>query len=199
LELYFSQQIISEGSVIHDDALSSVNSPQQEVDLSRVNGWRIERMSTKESSAVSNTTASGPTRRTFLDWLVGGSALATLGAIIYPIIRFMTPPRVVESTENTVVAAKLAEVPPNSGKIFKFGNKPGIVIRTASGELKAFSAVCTHLDCIVQYRSETKQIWCACHNGQYNVSGKNIGGPPPRPLEEFKVNTRGDDIVVTKA
>jgi len=137
-------------------------------------------------------------RRSFLDYLLGTSALATLGAIIYPIIRFMSPPQIVESAENSVVAAKLSELPPNSGKIFKFGNKPGILVRTASGEFKAFSAVCTHLDCIVQYRDDTKQIWCACHNGQYNLSGKNIGGPPPRPLEEFQVNTRGDEVVVTR-
>ncbi len=138
------------------------------------------------------------TRRTFLDYLLGTSALATLGAILYPIFRFMSPPRVIESTENSVVAAKLNEVPINSGKIFKFGNKPGILVRTVEGELKAFSAVCTHLECIVQYRPDTKQIWCACHNGQYNLNGKNIGGPPPRPLEEFKVNARGEDIVVTR-
>jgi cytochrome b6-f complex iron-sulfur subunit len=140
-----------------------------------------------------------PSRRRFLDYLLGTSAIATLGAIVYPIFKFMSPPQVVESTENSVVAAKLGEVPVNSGKIFKFGNKPGILVRTPEGELKACSAVCTHLECIVQYRPDTKQIWCACHNGQYNLSGKNIGGPPPRPLEEFKVNTRGDDIVVTRS
>jgi len=140
-----------------------------------------------------------PPRRTFLDILLGTSALATLGAIVYPIFRFMSPPQIVESTESSVVAAKLSEVPPNSGKIFKFGNKPGILVHTTSGEFKAFSAVCTHLECIVQYRDDTKQIWCACHNGQYNLSGKNIGGPPPRPLEEYKVNTRGDEVVVTRA
>jgi Rieske Fe-S protein len=143
--------------------------------------------------------ALGPTRRRFLDYLLGTSVVATLGAIVYPIIRFMSPPSVIESTENSVVAAKLAEVPVNSGKIFKFGSKPGILVRTESGELKAFSAVCTHLECIVQYKPETKNIWCACHNGQYNLNGKNIGGPPPRPLEEYKVNTRGDEIVVSKA
>lgn len=139
-----------------------------------------------------------PTRRSFLDYLIGSTAVATLGAIVYPIYRFMSPPRIVESAENSVVAAKLSEVPVNSGKIFKFGNKPGILVHTAAGEFKALSAVCTHLECIVQYRNETKQIWCACHNGQYNLSGKNIGGPPPRPLEEYKVNIRGDDVVVTR-
>ena len=140
-----------------------------------------------------------PARRSFLDYLLGTSAVATLGAIVYPILRFMSPPQIVESAENSVVAAKLSEVPPNSGKIFKFGNKPGILVHTAQGEFKAFSAVCTHLECIVQYKEDTKQIWCACHNGQYNLSGQNIGGPPPRPLEEFKVNTRGDDVVVTRS
>lgn len=111
----------------------------------------------------------------------------------------MAPPQVVEAMQNSVVAAKLSELPPNSGKIFKFGNKPGLLVHTPSGELKAFSAVCTHLECIVQYRPDTKQIWCACHNGQYNLSGENIGGPPPRPLQEFPVNKRGDDIVVNRS
>lgn len=139
------------------------------------------------------------TRRKFLDYLLGTSVIATLGAIFYPIIRFMAPPQVVEAMQSSVIAAKLSELPPNSGKIFKFGSKPGIIVRTANGELKAFSAVCTHLDCIVQYSPEKKQIWCACHNGQYNLNGENIGGPPPRPLQPYPVNKRGDDIVVNKA
>ena len=153
----------------------------------------------RRDSKANLTAPHSPARRSFLDYLLGTSAVATLGAIVYPILRFMSPPQIVESAENSVVAAKLSEVPPNSGKIFKFGNKPGILVHTAQGEFKAFSAVCTHLECIVQYRDDTKQIWCACHNGQYNLSGQNIGGPPPRPLEEFKVNTRGDDVVVTRS
>lgn len=140
-----------------------------------------------------------PARRKFLDYLLGTSAVATLGAILYPILKFISPPRIIESTQNSVVAGKITEFPVNSGKIFKFGNKPGILVHTATGELKAFSAVCTHLECIVQYKSETKQIWCACHNGQYNLEGKNIGGPPPRPLEEYTVNNRNGDLVVTKS
>lgn len=149
-----------------------------------------------------NSGFSGPpdkNRRRFLDYLLGTSAFATLAAIFYPILRFMTPPHIVEAAQSSVVAAKVNELAPNSGKIFKFGSKPGLIIKTASGELKAFSAVCTHLDCIVQYRSDTKQIWCACHNGQYNLNGENIGGPPPRPLEEYSVNQRGDDIVVNSS
>ena len=138
-------------------------------------------------------------RRRFLNYLLGTGFVATLIAIFYPIIKFITPPQVIEATQNSVTAGKVSELALNSGKIFKFGNKPGILIRSVSGEFKAFSAVCTHLDCIVQYEPEKRQIWYACHNGQYNLSGQNVGGPPPRPLEEFVVNTRGDEIVVSKA
>ena len=152
-----------------------------------------------------NTTGTRPdrsveltSRRRFLDYLLGTSAFATLAAIVYPIVRFMAPPHVVEAIQNSVVAAKLSELPPNSAKIFKFGSKPGLLVRTATGELKAFSAVCTHLDCIVQYRPDTKQIWCACHNGFYDLNGQVVSGPPPRPLQEFQVNVSDEEIVVTR-
>lgn len=142
---------------------------------------------------------SDPSKRRFLDYLLGTSAFATLAAIVYPIFRFMVPPEIVEAQQNAVSVGKNAEYPANSGKIFKFGSKPGIMIRTEAGDLKAFSASCTHLDCIVQYDPASKQIICACHNGIYDLTGKNIGGPPPRPLEEFTVNVKGDDITVTKS
>jgi Rieske Fe-S protein len=143
--------------------------------------------------------ASIPARRKFLNYLLGTSVVATLGAILYPIFRFMVPPEIVEAQSNSVVAGKVNDLPTNSGKIFKFGSKPGILIKTVSGEILAFSASCTHLDCIVQYDPNQKAITCACHNGKYDLTGKNISGPPPRPLEEFTVNVKGDDITVTKA
>ena len=143
--------------------------------------------------------ASIPARRRFLNYLLGTSAVATLGAILYPIFRFMVPPEIVEAQSNSVLAGKINDIAANSGKIFKFGSKPGILIKTASGDIKAFSASCTHLDCIVQYDPNQKAITCACHNGKYDLTGKNISGPPPRPLEEFTVNVKGDDITVTKA
>lgn len=138
-------------------------------------------------------------RRSFLNYLLGTSAGATLVAVFYPMIKFVIPPHIAESLQNSVIACKVSELLPNAGKIVKFGNKPVILIRTQAGDLKAFSATCTHLDCIVQYRPEEKGIWCACHNGRYNLNGQNISGPPPRPLEAYAVNVRGEDIVITKA
>lgn len=140
----------------------------------------------------------GVSRRSFLDYLLGTGFLALLSAIFYPIIRFILPPAIPEASTNRVVAGKVGELTANSGKIFRFGNDPGILINTPRGELRAFSAICTHLACTVQYRPDLEHIWCACHNGHYDLHGKNIAGPPPRPLEHYNVSVSGQDVIVTK-
>ena len=138
-------------------------------------------------------------RRNFINWLLGTSAGGFVLTIAYPIFRYLGPPPSVEAaTVSVTLPTAPADVPPNSGQIFKFGNRPGILIRTPAGELRAFSAVCTHLACTVQYRGDFGHIWCACHNGHYSLTGANIAGPPPRPLERYTVRTRGNEIIVSK-
>jgi cytochrome b6-f complex iron-sulfur subunit len=138
------------------------------------------------------------TRGSFLTWLLGTSLGATLLAAIYPVFRFVIPPEVAEAPVNRVLAAKLSELPVNAGKIFRFGAKPAILVRTPAGDVRAFSAQCTHLNCTVQYRPDFQHIWCACHNGHYDLQGKNIAGPPPRPLESYRVDIAGDEVFVSK-
>jgi len=141
----------------------------------------------------------GLSRKRFIDWLLGTSAGGLLIAVLYPVTRYIVPPDIPETAVNSVVLkVKPEDVATNSGEIFRFGSKPGLLVRTAAGELRAFSAVCTHLGCTVQYRGDEGDIWCACHNGHYDLNGRNIAGPPPRPLEEYAVNVRGDQIVVTR-
>ena len=138
-------------------------------------------------------------RRRFLDSLLGTGFVSSIVAIAYPAWRYLIPPASGEPATHSVVAAQASQVTPNSGLLFKFGSKPGLLIRTPDGTLQAFNAVCTHLDCTVQYQSETSQIWCACHNGFYDLAGNVVPGPPPRPLERLVVNQSGDDVVVSRA
>ena len=140
-----------------------------------------------------------PTRRGFVNWFLGTTAGALLIAILYPVSRYLIPPKVGESSAASVILDfKPADMPPNTGRIVKFGSRPALLIRTPAGELRAFSAVCTHLNCTVQYRPDLGHIWCACHNGHFDLNGKNIAGPPPRPLEGFSVNVAGNQLVITK-
>ncbi len=149
-----------------------------------------------DNEAVTHSGESG--RRSFLNWLLGLWTMGVGAAILYPILRYMVPPDVPEAATLSVTDGKASMLLPNSGRVFPFGSAPAIVIRTPAGEYRAFSAVCTHLACTVQYRPDLQHIWCACHNGHYDLHGRNIAGPPPRPLEPYEVNIRDDAIVVSK-
>ncbi len=137
-------------------------------------------------------------RRKFLNTLLGLGGIGGVFSIFYPIVSYLNPPKSAEPKVNSVKAGKDVDFPSNSSKIIKFGRKPVILIKTEDKQYKALSASCTHLDCIVQYKSDTKQIWCACHNGVYDLSGRNISGPPPRPLDAYDVKVVKDEIVITK-
>ncbi|MBI4735136.1 MAG: Rieske 2Fe-2S domain-containing protein, partial [candidate division NC10 bacterium] len=107
-------------------------------------------------------------RRGFVNFLLGSGFGAMAVWMLYPVLRYLIPPKSGEPTIASVpVPWKPAEIKANSGRIFKFGSQPGILVKTPAGELRAFTAICTHLACTVQYREEKQDIWCACHNGIY--------------------------------
>ncbi len=137
-------------------------------------------------------------RREFLKYILGGALIAWVGAVVYPILSYLKPPKQGEVEVSSVKVGKLSDIAKDSGTIVRFGSKPVILIRTAADQLVAYSAVCTHLDCTVQYRKDFGVIWCACHNGKYDLTGRNISGPPPRPLDEFRVVVQGGEVFISK-
>ena len=130
--------------------------------------------------------------------ILGTSLLGWIGSVLYPVISFLIPPKIVEAKISSMKAGPATDFQSNSGKILKFGRKPVILIKKSDDSFAAFAATCTHLDCIVQYRTDTQQILCACHNGIYDLNGRNVSGPPPRPLEQFSVNIIDNEIVVSR-
>ncbi len=140
----------------------------------------------------------GTPRRRIVEGILGGGLLASFVSFLYPVLRYLIPPRVADLGGDQVVAARVGDLKPNSSKIFRFGTRPALLLMTVEGEYRALSAVCTHLSCTVQYRSDLHQVWCACHNGLYDLNGRNVSGPPPRPLEVFQAHVRGDEIVVSR-
>ena len=147
-----------------------------------------------------------PERRRFLNWLLGTSFGALMVSVLYPIARFVSPPRIPEPS-TAQIEAGVTDDPTFREKAFKivrFGADPVIVVRAADDDYRAFSATCTHLDCIVGYQKDRNRLWCNCHGGAYDLTGRNIAGPPPRPLTAFKVNLApksggASTIVVSKA
>ena len=129
-------------------------------------------------------------RRRFLNWFLGTAAGALLASVLYPVLRFISPPVIPEATTAEVEAGLVndPELIEKGFKIVRFGAEPVIVVRVSDTEYRAFTATCTHLDCIVEYRRDRHLIWCNCHNGQYDLNGRNVAGPPPRPLTAYRVH-----------
>jgi Rieske Fe-S protein len=142
-----------------------------------------------------------------VSWFLRTAAGAFAASVFYPVARFLSPPRMPESTTAEVEAgpANDPELLEKGFKIVRFGAEPVIVLRVAEDDFRAFAATCTHLDCIVEYRRDRQMIWCNCHNGQYDLTGRNVAGPPPRPLAAYRVHLvarRPDEpatVVVQKA
>jgi Rieske Fe-S protein len=129
-------------------------------------------------------------RRTFLSWLLGTSFGAMFASVVYPVARFLSPPDIPEASTRQVEAGAVndPELLDKGFKILRFGNEPVILVRVNEDEFRAFAGTCTHLDCIVEFHKEPGRIWCNCHNGEYDLGGRVVAGPPPKPLESFEVD-----------
>jgi Rieske Fe-S protein len=135
------------------------------------------------------------TRRQFLNGLLGGWLGGLAALFLYPVLRFVFPPER-EPEQVLLPLTDYGSLEPGAIKNFAWGSKPGMLKKTAGGELIAFVSVCTHLDCNVAYLPDQKKFFCACHEGWYDENGVNIGGPPPKPLRRLVVTTEGENLVV---
>ncbi|MCX7761864.1 MAG: Rieske (2Fe-2S) protein [Candidatus Kryptonium sp.] len=130
-------------------------------------------------------------RRKFLEGIV---KLGIIGAF-YSFFKIFVP-GTLKSQEKPIKIGKVDEFKPDTGKIIRIDKKPVLLLRLENGEFRAFSGFCTHNNCIVQYRSDMKAIWCACHKGKFDLEGKNIEGPPPRPLDRFRVIIEKGEVYI---
>ncbi|MCC7159507.1 MAG: Rieske (2Fe-2S) protein [Ignavibacteria bacterium] len=138
------------------------------------------------------------TRRDFLNYIFSVGLFGWLGSVLYPLYSFVSSSKLKIDDISYINLGVNNEMEINSSKLFKINKKPAILIKTKDGELKALSAVCTHLQCTVQFNKEENALRCPCHFGKYDLSGKNVSGPPPNPLTQYEVFVKNDIILVRK-
>lgn len=137
-------------------------------------------------------------RRDLFRNLLRGGVAALAGAILYAVFRHWRRPSDAEPGNLTVVAGRTEELAVNSGKIFQFGRHPALLILGPDGEYRAMSDICTHMGCALRYLPTMQQVWCSCHSGFFDLEGRVVSGPPPRPLERYLVQVRGSEIIVSR-
>ena len=96
-----------------------------------------------------------------------------------------------------VRVAAASEVAPGSSLVFSYPTEHArcLLVRMPDGELLAYSQACTHLSCAVVPRVAEGVLHCPCHEGYFDLkTGKNIAGPPPRPLPRILLAVEGDDV-----
>lgn len=138
------------------------------------------------------------TRRSFLDWLLTAGLVGWAIGFIAPVLSYVWPAQRRGPSVQTVSAGKAKEIAEWQSKIVAVSGQPVIVIHVPQG-FRAFSAICTHLGCIVAWDGSGKQIVCPCHGGVFDLNGKVVAGPPPRPLPQYGVAVVNGEVMVKSA
>ena len=135
------------------------------------------------------------TRRDFLGWIIRGGLFTTLAGMLFPALTYLWPVTHQNPAGGMKEVGRVEDIPVWGAKKFILGGSAILVIRTAT-EFKAFSAICTHLGCIVSWDDLKHQIACPCHAGQFDTEGRVLSGPPPRPLPSHQVSVIDGKIFV---
>lgn len=141
-------------------------------------------------------------KRSFLNILLSNAVFVYIGSILSIILMHLSPRRKKVSLKpvNLGKINTLESNPKfnkkNNSLIFSFNGIPSILVKVKKDKYKAFSAVCTHLGCIVGFKKDRNVFYCNCHGGTYNLNGKNIAGPPPKPLTSHQISTENGDLII---
>lgn len=129
-------------------------------------------------------------RRGFL-WIMGGLLLGAAAATTNAVVRYLMPPPKQKAAKELSIPT--AQIPPGSSLVVEYRGSPVILVNSGGG-VSAFSAVCTHLGCVVKWVGAEKIFYCPCHAGKFDLAGRVIAGPPPEPLHKIDIEVI-DDVI----
>ncbi len=135
-----------------------------------------------------------PERRKFLYIILGSVGAAFTALAVWPIWRYLLPGE--KTGEDAKISLARIDIQLGKAHFFNFRGQPAVVLQPSPGQFIAFSAVCTHLGCIIQWQPEKGEFLCPCHAGRFGTDGRVLGGPPPKPLDSLPATVVGDQVLV---
>jgi cytochrome b6-f complex iron-sulfur subunit len=138
------------------------------------------------------------TRRTFLNTLFGGWLVAFCSGTFFTLMKFAFPTLGKEPDFVVLNKKDFMDLANNSIKRFAWGGTVGFYFKKADGTILALKGVCSHMECNVDYKPAERRFYCPCHQGWFDENGKNVAGPPPKPLEIFVITEEGEKLIIAK-
>ncbi len=152
-------------------------------------------------------------RRAFLKWVAAIAASAAgliaavpvLGAIIFPVRS-----RTISEGEGFMPVADVQELPPGAPvkaavratRLDAWNEAKGVELasvwleRKKDGSVAAFSSICPHLGCSVDFLAESGTFNCPCHDSVFAKDGRVVSGPSPRPMDALETRIEGERVLV---
>ncbi len=131
------------------------------------------------------------TRREFLKSIpILGALAVAFGVFLRNFILYLFP-SIEKKRYHKYLVCKVDELEVGKAKRLDIGGKPVYVVRLKEG-YRVFSGICTHLGCIIRWEEQKERFFCPCHKGVYAKDGRVLKGPPPRPLDRYKVEVKND-------
>ena len=149
----------------------------------------------------------GISRRKFLGIFVGAVAAAVAAALAVPLIGyFLNPVFAKRGAQTKIAIARASEIPigvpafvpyevaARDGWLTTTTSQGAWIVTQDGKDFVIFDPHCTHLGCLYYWEASKNLFQCPCHGGQFDISGKVLAGPPPRPLDRLAFTIENDTI-----
>jgi cytochrome b6-f complex iron-sulfur subunit len=149
-----------------------------------------------EMEAKSQADTKPISRRRLMAYAWIGAAAIVIGELIFGTFAFLWPRRKGPKVETVFIAGKITDF--KVGEVIPYRKERAFIMRTEGGFL-AISAICPHLNCVVNWNEMLKKFECPCHGAKFSQNGEVLEGPPPRPLDLYKLQIVAGNVVVDRA
>lgn len=134
-------------------------------------------------------------RRAFIQKFgILGTFLMSMGVFARNVFLYILPERK-KKTYHKYLVTKNDDMAVGKAQAISISGKPVFVVRLEEG-YRVYSGICSHLGCIVKWEPNKDRFYCPCHQGVFGKDGKVVSGPPPKPLEEYRVKEEGNLVFI---
>jgi quinol---cytochrome c reductase iron-sulfur subunit, bacillus type len=148
------------------------------------------------------------TRREFFGLLSGWIAAAIGATLAVPAVGYFIGPALRRKTIGWLKAGAIRSLEPDlpvqrevvvgtqEGWFTTQATRGVWVVKRSTGEIMVYNPHCTHLGCAYAWNGAARQFQCPCHGGVYDLDGRVIAGPPPRPLDTLDYRIEGEQLEI---